>query len=269
MKTLIRFIYAYREKATGRAVYVGSAFDVEARDKQHCKGKLSFDKMLAQRRDAFTLEIVEAFRADDIGELWRLSAARENHWMDVLGTYRAEGCFNFGRASAQYDSSAHYEAASMAKAAAWTEERRAQQVERNKKRFSPEVKRLRAVLQEVTLWIGGGELNDEHDDEDLARIEPSDCEPVWYFLAAKEKSLATRERMSREQKAECRRAQKAAKLAVEQAVERSADQLIAEARAQVYGGERCCDSEEVLETWTATTFSLLKKSLTCEPCLQH
>jgi predicted GIY-YIG superfamily endonuclease len=52
----IRFIYIYREKETGSAVYTGSAFDVGARDIQHCKGLLAFDKEIQRKgRDAFTL----------------------------------------------------------------------------------------------------------------------------------------------------------------------------------------------------------------------
>ena len=111
----IRFIYIYREKETGSAVYTGSAFDVGARDIQHCKGLLAFDKEIQRKgRDAFTLEIVEAFRTETVEELWKTSAARENQWMAVLGTYRTSSCFNFSRASAVYDSQERFAAARIA-----------------------------------------------------------------------------------------------------------------------------------------------------------
>jgi hypothetical protein len=101
----------YREKATGKPVYVGSAFDVAKRDEEHCEGNVPFDRELRRRgRDAFALEIVEAFRIEDVGETWRLSASRENHWMEVLGTFRTEGCFNFKRATAIYDSKEAWDA---------------------------------------------------------------------------------------------------------------------------------------------------------------
>ena len=67
---IIRCIYAYREKVTGRAVYVGSAFDVKRRDWKHCNDPaVPFDREIAcLGRNAFTLEIVEAFRTETIKE---------------------------------------------------------------------------------------------------------------------------------------------------------------------------------------------------------
>ncbi len=99
MNTFIRFIYVYREKSTGRAVYVGSAFDPEQRDRQHSNGDgLPFDRELKRRgRDAFTFHIVEALSAPTAWAAEKAGAARENHWMDVLKTFRTEGCFNFAR----------------------------------------------------------------------------------------------------------------------------------------------------------------------------
>jgi len=84
----IRFIYVYREKATGRAVYVGSAFNPRQRDHEHCKGKASvFDRVLHKvGRENFTLEIVEAFRTASRTEMAKLSVARETHWIKLLRT---------------------------------------------------------------------------------------------------------------------------------------------------------------------------------------
>lgn len=103
--SVIRFIYVYRERSTGRAVYVGSAFDVARRDIQHCKRKMiPFEREIARRgRDAFTLEIVEALKAETVVEAMRVGVARENQWMDVLDTFRAEGCFNFLRNGVMFD----------------------------------------------------------------------------------------------------------------------------------------------------------------------
>jgi hypothetical protein len=105
---LIRFIYAYF--LDDQAVYVGSSDDPTRRGRQHCKGRLSFNKFLRKTgREKFTMKIVEAFRVDSIDELWKLSAARENHWMDVLGTYRTPHGWNFGRAGAIFGSAEQYE----------------------------------------------------------------------------------------------------------------------------------------------------------------
>ncbi len=144
---IIRFIYVYREKATGRAVYVGSAFDVAKRDRKHIKGYLTFDREIRRRgRDAFTLEIVEAFRGDE-----KDSAPRENQWMDVLKTFRSEGCFNFARAFVQYDSAEHREAAIAAMAATkQTPEARARMSAMQKKHYEdPEARARHSATQKI------------------------------------------------------------------------------------------------------------------------
>jgi hypothetical protein len=89
-----RFIYAYRERSTGRAVYVGSTFNVKKRHYSHCCGNANtpFDLELAKKgRDVFTLETLEAVAATKTVE-------RENYWMDALGTFRTTHGFNTIRA---------------------------------------------------------------------------------------------------------------------------------------------------------------------------
>ena len=115
---VIRFIYAYRLKATGRAVYVGSAFDVAGRDREHYKGHLPFDKEIRRvGRDAFTLKIVEALRGVSAVEVMTACIARENQWMDVLDTFRTKGCFNFSRAVVTHNSEEQWEATKAAQSA--------------------------------------------------------------------------------------------------------------------------------------------------------
>ncbi len=110
--SVIRFIYVYREAATGRAVYVGSAFDVAQRDREHCnKGGIPFDREIKRRgRDAFTLEIVEALKAETSVAALHATVSRENQWMDVCRTFRTQDSFNFYRARLEYDSEEHREA---------------------------------------------------------------------------------------------------------------------------------------------------------------
>jgi predicted GIY-YIG superfamily endonuclease len=98
---IIQFIYVYREKATGRAVYVGSTVDPKTRDSNHKSGEpfLPFDREIARRgRDAFTFEIVEAFSGESVASTKKAAHEREDHWMAVLDTFRADGCFNVARA---------------------------------------------------------------------------------------------------------------------------------------------------------------------------
>ncbi len=117
---IIRFIYVYREFATGRPVYVGSAFDVARRDEQHVNRPNSpFDRELVRRgRSAYTLEIIDTFTAESFVVVLRESVCRENRWMDTLRTYRTEGCFNFLRATVNYENEQQINAARAACAAA-------------------------------------------------------------------------------------------------------------------------------------------------------
>ena len=93
----ILFIYAYYELVSGKDVYVGSAFNVAARDRVHCvSGQIPFDREILRRgRGAFGLRIVEALTAECDTDAMKAGVPRENQWMDVLGTYRTKGCFNF------------------------------------------------------------------------------------------------------------------------------------------------------------------------------
>lgn len=88
------FIYAYREAATGRAVYVGCANNVKTRDHGHCAATAGhpIDREIARiGRDAFTLETLEEVTPENYVE-------RENYWMDKLGTFRTAHGFNIHRA---------------------------------------------------------------------------------------------------------------------------------------------------------------------------
>lgn len=104
----IRFIYVYYD-AGSRAIYVGSAANVKSRDTFHRSSgsrpncTVPFDRFIA-KGGTFTVSIVEALAAPDAPTAMRDAVARENHWMDVLGTYRTPGCFNFARASCSYNS---------------------------------------------------------------------------------------------------------------------------------------------------------------------
>jgi len=101
---LIRFIYAYY--LHGKPVYVGSSADPASRAKNHaCNDGIPFQRFMAKHGPQhFTLRLVEAFRAETVGELWQLSAARENQWMDVLGTWHENGGQNFARARVLFNS---------------------------------------------------------------------------------------------------------------------------------------------------------------------
>jgi len=101
-----RFIYVYKERATRKPVYVGSAFDVEKRDREHCTlDAIPFDHELVRRgRDAFTLHTIDNVVGETNVEAMTRCVERENEWMDECGTYRTDGCFNFARARVLYDS---------------------------------------------------------------------------------------------------------------------------------------------------------------------
>ncbi len=108
---ICRFIYAYRSKITGRFVYVGSAFDVLARNYTHARGSLAIDRELRREgRDNYALHILEAVLGTDAADAFLISVARENFWMDSLSTFRTEGAFNFSRARLVYSSADAVEA---------------------------------------------------------------------------------------------------------------------------------------------------------------
>jgi len=119
----ILFIYAYHELATGKDVYVGSAVDVAARDAVHrSAGRrcncVPFDREIQRRgRDVFGLRIVEALTASCVTDAMKAGAARENQWMDVLGTYRTATGFNFCRAGVAHRDEAQWAAAKAARKA--------------------------------------------------------------------------------------------------------------------------------------------------------
>lgn len=93
----IWFIYAYKRADTGRCVYVGSTLNPHDRHRLRIKKSqngVPFDRALAAEPSAFSYEIVEALFC-----LPSTVVLRENQWMDVFGTFRTEGCFNFQRAN--------------------------------------------------------------------------------------------------------------------------------------------------------------------------
>lgn len=108
-----RYIYCYRWKATGRAAYVGSAWDVEERDNQHTENPngVPFDTfMLKYGRDKFALEIVEKVVGKSKVHAYRKAIPRENFWMDKLKTWHEHGGQNFMRATLVFSSEEQHEA---------------------------------------------------------------------------------------------------------------------------------------------------------------
>ena len=141
-----RYIYVYREAATGQAVYVGSAFNVALRDRQHLRGRLTFDRELQRRgRELFTLETVASIDGEDVSAAMKSAVPLENEWMDRLSTFRTLHGLNFKRALSTFSSAEHRETwlasvISGTKAAM----RRPDVVEKMKKaNASPEVKQRR------------------------------------------------------------------------------------------------------------------------------
>ena len=118
-KTFIRYIYCYRDRTTGRALYVGSSWDVKDRNSQHQKSKGPFDRHIAANGglELFVLEIIDS--ATELTRIAALSAAalKENFWMNELKTWHKMGGFNFQMAFAEFDSEARYQASRAAQAA--------------------------------------------------------------------------------------------------------------------------------------------------------
>jgi hypothetical protein len=150
-----RYIYCYRWKSTGIAVYVGSTWDLEQRDQYHVRGNgIPFERLLTEQgREKFTLEIVEVVHGETYTGTMQAAVPRENFWMDELKTWHEHGTrgYNFGRASSSFDSEDEYEAA---RAAMSTSAKRrlenpiqyAAHVERSRKALrSPKCRRNRAV----------------------------------------------------------------------------------------------------------------------------
>jgi flagellar biosynthesis GTPase FlhF len=99
-------------------VYVGSAFDVEKRNREHLAGSLPFDREMQNREhSAFVLEIVDRISASNEAAAFLESVSLENYWMDKLRTFRTAGCFNFKRAVSKYTSEEQASATKAAQAA--------------------------------------------------------------------------------------------------------------------------------------------------------
>jgi hypothetical protein len=151
---IVRYIYAYREKATGRAVYVGSAFDSAKRDRTHSNGDaIPFDREIKRRgRDAFTLEIVDFVFGTDMVDAMAKAVLAENWWMDELFTFRTPQGFNFGRASFTFDSVAAYKASNAAKRAGWTKSVRTHQSNATKEQWANTARRERLIAAKAAGW---------------------------------------------------------------------------------------------------------------------
>jgi hypothetical protein len=113
IKSLTRFIYCYFCIITGLPEYTGSAWDVEFRDKRHCRdNEIPFDREIASRgRDSFRLETVDSVTANTKSEVLTLAVQLENQWMDKLQTFQPESGrgYNFMRAFVVFDDEAAYQ----------------------------------------------------------------------------------------------------------------------------------------------------------------
>jgi hypothetical protein len=152
--SICRYIYVYREQTTEHPVYVGSAFDVDARDRVHStSNELPFDREITRRdRSTFTLHVVDSVVGETAIEATALAVPLENEWMDRLSTFRTPRGFNFARAYVQYSSEEHRAAGLAAQAAsakkAWTEEMRASNSAMQKElQNRPDVKERNAAKQ--------------------------------------------------------------------------------------------------------------------------
>jgi hypothetical protein len=100
---VIRFIYTYKERTSGRPVYVGSTLDTKTRQRIRVyRLCCPFDRELAAHPEKYEHSILEVFKTNTDEESRRLCVLRENHWMDVLDTYRTPHGFNFQRANIQH-----------------------------------------------------------------------------------------------------------------------------------------------------------------------
>jgi len=106
-----RFIYAYYKKSSNTPVYVGSAFDVAARELTHRRGHILFDKELKKHgRHYFLLRIVDSVTANNRVSAIAKAVPLENAWMDRLSTFRTSHGFNFRRANTVFINSEQWNA---------------------------------------------------------------------------------------------------------------------------------------------------------------
>lgn len=94
-----RFVYLYRWKHNGAPFYVGSAWNVAQRHRQHCVGRKDhFDKLLhAFGPERFALETLETIEGADRVKLSKDSKVLENKYIRDLRTHirYAGGNFSF------------------------------------------------------------------------------------------------------------------------------------------------------------------------------
>ena len=101
---VIRFIYTYKERTSGRPVYVGSTLDTKTRQRIRVyRLCCPFDRELAAHPEKYEHSILEVFKTNTDEESRRLCVLRENQWMDVLDTYRTSHGFNFQRANIPFN----------------------------------------------------------------------------------------------------------------------------------------------------------------------
>jgi group I intron endonuclease len=127
-----RHIYGYRWKKTGAYVYIGSAFDVAERDREHRKQtEIPFDRFMAKHGwDNFELVVLETVHGKTKVDCGLTAVPREDYWMDQKKTWHKfeMGGMNYLRARVMWLNEAFYEAQcaaiSQGQRRAWTSERK-------------------------------------------------------------------------------------------------------------------------------------------------
>jgi group I intron endonuclease len=127
-----RHIYGYKRKETGVYVYVGSAFDVAERDREHRKLlQIPFDRfMMEEGPDNFELVVLETVHGETKVDCGLKAVPREDHWMNEKKTWHKFGTSgkNFLRARVMWLDENIYEAQCAAisegQKRAWTPERK-------------------------------------------------------------------------------------------------------------------------------------------------
>jgi group I intron endonuclease len=125
-------IYAYRWKETGVYVYVGSAFDVADRDREHRKLlQIPVDRFMEKHGyDSFELVMLETVHGETEVEAGLKAIPREDYWMDEKKTWHELGAggMNFCRAKEMWPDENAYKAQCAAisegQKKAWNQERR-------------------------------------------------------------------------------------------------------------------------------------------------
>jgi hypothetical protein len=114
-----RFVYGYFDKS-GTAAYVGSAWDVLKRDKEHRRKSpaIPFDRVLQRSPSKYSIRVLEEVEGATAQSAREIAAFAENKWMDTCGTWWEKGGQNFQRAVTNFSSQELYSAMAAAKSAA-------------------------------------------------------------------------------------------------------------------------------------------------------